>query len=667
MKPSAYSFAPADVADETTTTAAPDALQRAITLALDNLLADQQPDGHWIYELEADATIPAEYVLMVHYLGESADPTLESKIANYLRRLQNEDGGWPLFHAGAVNVSASVKAYFALKMIGDSPDATHMVKAREAIRAHGGAENSNVFTRTLLALFGIIPWRAVPVMPVEIALLPRWFPFHLSKVSYWTRTVVVPLLVLGALKPPARNPKGVGIDELFIQPPAQTGLLPKSPHQSRIWFSFFRGVDTVLRAVEPHVPKYLRQRAIDCATEFVRQRLNGEDGLGGIFPAMVNAVQMFDVLGVAPDSPEVTTARRAIDKLLIVKEQEAFCQPCLSPVWDTALMSHALLETGDVAAVQAAQRGLEWLRPLQILDTRGDWMVRRPGVRPGGWAFQYANPHYPDVDDTAVVAMAMHRVSALDPTIDYRDAVARATEWVIGMQSSNGGWGAFEAENTLRYLNHIPFADHGALLDPPTADVSARCLSMLAQLEGRPIVPGDGSAAARAMAYVLACQEDDGSWHGRWGVNYIYGTWTALCSLNAAGLRPDAPAMERAVDWLAAIQNSDGGWGEDGASYELDYRGYEPAASTPSQTAWALLGLMAAGAVDHPTVARGIALLIDQQGRDGLWCEPYYTATGFPRVFYLRYHGYSKYFPLWAMARYRNLKQQGSRTVGVGM
>jgi squalene-hopene/tetraprenyl-beta-curcumene cyclase len=667
MKSSAYSCDALDAAAETTTNAAPDALQRAITLALDTLLAGQKPDGHWIYELEADATIPAEYVLMVHYLGEPADPALESKIANYLRRIQNENGGWPLFHAGAVDLSASVKAYFALKMIGDSPDAVHMVLAREAIRAQGGAENSNVFTRTLLALFGILTWRAVPVMPVEIALLPRWFPFHLSKVSYWTRTVVVPLLVLGALKPPARNSSGVGIDELFIRPPAQIALPPKSPHQSRIWFWFFRSIDTVLRAVEPHIPRFLRRRAIDCAAEFVRERLNGEDGLGGIFPAMVNAVQMFDVLGVSPESPEVMAARRAIDKLLIVKEDEAFCQPCLSPVWDTALMSHALLETGDVAAVQAARRALEWLRPLQILDTRGDWMVRRPDVRPGGWAFQYANPHYPDVDDTAVVVMAMHRVSALDPKIDYRDAVARATEWVIGMQSSNGGWGAFEPENTLLYLNHIPFADHGALLDPPTADVSARCLSMLAQLEGRPIVPGDGSAAARAMAYVLASQEDDGSWHGRWGVNYIYGTWTALCSLNAAGLRPDASAMQRAVDWLAAIQNSDGGWGEDGASYKLDYRGYEPAASTASQTAWALLGLMAAGAVDHPAVARGIAWLIEQQGSDGLWCEPYYTATGFPRVFYLRYHGYSKYFPLWAMARYRNVKQRGGRTVGVGM
>lgn len=667
MKSSTYAFAPLDAASRTTTSTAPAGLQAAIALALRSLLADQKPDGHWIYELEADATIPAEYVLMVHYLGEQADPALESKIAKYLRRIQHEDGGWPLFHGGAVDVSASVKAYFALKMIGDSPDAPHMAKAREAIHAQGGAEASNVFTRILLALFGIIPWQAVPVMPVEITLLPRWFPFHLSKVSYWTRTVVVPLLVLGALKPRARNPKGIGIDELFIRPPAQTGLLPKSPHQSRLWFSFFRSVDTVLRVVEPHFPTRLRRRAMDRALGFVRGRLNGEDGLGGIFPAMVNAVQMFDALGMPPGSPEVAAARRAIDKLLILKEEEAFCQPCFSPVWDTALMSHALLETGDEAAVQAVRRGLEWLRPLQILDTRGDWMTCRPHVRPGGWAFQYANPHYPDVDDTAVVAMAMHRAGALDPGIDYRDAIARATEWVVGMQSSNGGWGAFDAENTSLYLNHIPFSDHGALLDPPTADVSGRCLSMLAQLEGRPVVPGDGSAAARALAYILACQENDGSWYGRWGVNYIYGTWSALCSLNAAGLGADAPAMQRATDWLLAIQNPDGGWGEDGASYKLDYRRYEPAASTSSQTAWALLGLMAAGAVDHPAVARGIGWLIDRQGADGLWREPYYTATGFPRVFYLRYHGYSKYFPLWAMARYRNLKQQGGRRVGVGM
>jgi squalene-hopene/tetraprenyl-beta-curcumene cyclase len=665
MRYSAFSYAPPAAAAPAVK--APVSLQLAIERTLEAVLADQQPDGHWIYELEADVTIPAEYVLMVHYLGEPADPALEASIANYLRRNQGLDGGWPLLHGGAFNASASVKAYFALKMIGDSPEAPHMAAARAAILAHGGAENSNVFTRTLLALYGVIPWCAVPLMPVEISLLPRWSPFHLSKVSYWTRTVVMPLLVLNALKPRARNPRSTTIDELFVGPPAAVGLLPRSPHQSRFWYTLFRGIDVQLRALESHFPPSLRQRAIARAAGYVRERLNGEHGLGGIFPAMVNAVQMFDALGVPRDSPEVATARRAIDKLFVLKADESYCQPCLSPVWDTALMCHALVETGEHAALQAAQRGLEWLRPLQILDTAGDWSVRRPRLRPGGWAFQYANPHYPDVDDTAVVVMAMHRAAALDPAADYRDAIARATEWVIGMQSRNGGWGAFEADNTKRYLNNIPFADHGALLDPPTADVSARCLSMLAQLEGRAVVPGDGSPAARALAYLLAAQENDGSWYGRWGMNYIYGTWSALCALNAAGVRTATPTVQRAVEWLVAIQNADGGWGEDGTSYKLDYEGYEPATSTPSQTAWALLGLMAAGEVDHPAVARGIAWLLERQGSDGLWPEPHYTATGFARVFYLRYHGYCRYFPLWALARYRNLRQRGSRTVGCGM
>jgi squalene-hopene/tetraprenyl-beta-curcumene cyclase len=667
MKYFTHSFAPSDLAGESNNSVVVSGLHPAITRALNALLAAQKPDGHWVYELEADATIPAEYVLMVHFLGEPADTALEAKKANYLRRIQNVDGGWPLFHGGASDVSASVKAYFALKMIGDDPDAPHMQKARAAIHACGGAETCNVFTRMLLALFGVIRWRAVPVMPVEVMLLPRWFPLHLSKVSYWTRTVVVPLLVLSALKPRARNPKNVGIDELFLGPPAQTGLRPKSPHQCRFWFSLFRSIDAVLRVVEPYSPKFLRQRAIDRAIEFVRTRGNGEDGLGAIFPAMVNAVKMYDVLGLPPDSPEVVAARRAIEKLLIVKEDEAFCQPCLSPVWDTALMSHALLETGDPVAIEAAQRGLEWLRPLQILDTHGDWVVRRPGLLPGGWAFQYANPHYPDVDDTAVVVMAMHRASMQNTKLDYQHAMDRATEWVTGMQGSDGGWGAFEPDNTQLYLNHIPFSDHGALLDPPTIDVSARCLSMLAQMHGGPIDPKESSAAGRALAYVLAGQESDGSWYGRWGINYIYGTWTALCALNAAGVGADTAPMRRAVDWLISIQNGDGGWGEDGASYKLDYQGYEPAASTASQTAWASLGLMAAGAVEHPAVARGIAWLISRQGSDGLWSEPHYTATGFARVFYLRYHGYSKYFPLWALARYRNLKQQGGSTLRLGM
>jgi squalene-hopene/tetraprenyl-beta-curcumene cyclase len=647
--------------------AAPDALETGIGHALDALLAQQKSDGHWVYELEADATIPAEYLLMVHYLGETPDLALEARIARYLRRIQNAEGGWPLFHEGRSDVSASVKAYFALKMAGDDPQAPHMARARAAIAAMGGAEASNVFTRTLLALFGVMTWQAVPMMPVEIMLLPQWFPFHLSKVSYWARTVIVPLLVLNSLRPQARNPRKIGIDELFTAPRDAVRLPSKAPHQHAGWYSLFRGADALLRAAEPVMPGALRRRAIDAAKAFVRERLNGEDGLGAIFPAMANSVMMFDVLGIPPDDPDRAVARRSIEKLLVIHGDEAYCQPCLSPVWDTALAAHALLEAGGPRATAAVGRALDWLRPLQVLDVRGDWTVRRSQVRPGGWAFQYANPHYPDVDDTAVVAAAMHRAAQAVPRErpdPNAEAVTRAIEWIVGMQSGNGGWGAFEPENTHLYLNNIPFADHGALLDPPTADVSARCLSMLCQTGD---TPEKSEPAARALRYLLAEQMPDGSWFGRWGTNYIYGTWSALCALNAAGMDRDAPPVRRAADWLAGIQNADGGWGEDGDSYKLEYRGYERAPSVASQTAWALLGLMAAGEAAHPAVARGIEYLLRMQQPDGLWREPRFTAVGFPRVFYLRYHGYARYFPLWALARYRNLQRGGKRQVAWGL
>ena len=639
-------------------------LDRHIAQATRALLDCQRPDGHWVFELEADATIPAEYVLLRHHLAEPVDAELERKIAVYLRRIQGAHGGWPLFHEGALNVSASVKAYFALKMIGDSIDAPHMVRAREAIRSHGGAGGSNVFTKLLLALYGFIPWRAVPAMPVEIMLLPKWFPFHLDKISYWSRTVIVPLLVLMAKKPRARNPKGVRIDELFLDPPEMLGPAPKAAQQNAGWFAFFRGVDILLHAGEPLFPKRVRQRAIDRAVEWVEERLNGEDGLGAIYPAMANSVMMYDALGFPESHPQRAIARKSVEKLLVVQPHEAYCQPCVSPIWDTGLVTHALLETGDAEAQRSAAKGLAWLEPQQILDVKGDWVVRRPDLRPGGWAFQYANPHYPDVDDTAVVAMAMDRAQGVDPRIDHKQAIARAREWIVGMQSKNGAWGAFDADNEYYYLNHIPFADHGALLDPPTDDVTARCVSMLAQL-GETV--DRSPAVAHAVEFMKGSQLPEGSWFGRWGMNYIYGTWSVLCALNAAGVDHASPMMRKAADWLISIQNADGGWGEDGASYKLDYKGYEPAPSTASQTAWALLGLMATGDIEHPAVERGIKYLAQTQGADGLWEEARYTAVGFPRVFYLRYHGYRKFFPLWALARYRNLTARNDRTVRFGM
>ncbi len=630
-------------------------LNHSIERANSALLNHQGKDGHWVFELEADATIPAEYILLEHYL-DRIDPALQARMGVYLRDIQGADGGWPLFQDGAANLSTSVKAYFALKAVGDLPDAPHMVRARQCILAMGGAERSNVFTRIQLALFGQVPWAAVPVMPVEIMHLPRWFFFHLSKVSYWSRTVVVPLLVLMALRPRARNPHGIDIAELFCTPPDQVRDWIRGPYRSA-WGHVFKAVDRLVRPLERFLSKRGRQRAIDAAVAFVVERLNGEDGLGAIYPAMANSVMMFDVLGYPADHPLAVTAWGSVRKLLVDGERRAYCQPCLSPIWDTSLAGHAVAEaTGGLTP--SLTGACDWLAARQIRTVQGDWApYAKKGTPPGGWAFQYNNDHYPDVDDTAVVAMLLHRSG--DPA--YDQAVALARDWVLGMQSTNGGWGAFDVDNNHTFLNHIPFADHGALLDPPTADVTARCLSFLAQIG----LGSDEPALARAIAYLRQEQEKDGSWFGRWGTNYIYGTWSVLCALNAAGLPHDDPAITSAVAWLLAHQRADGGWGEDEESYgEAPPGQYKM--STPSQTAWAVLGLMAAGEADHPAVAQGIEFLQRTQRDDGEWEEQAFTAVGFPRVFYLRYHGYRLFFPLLALSRYRNLVTGNSRRVNVG-
>ena len=628
---------------------AADPLDFAIDRAVSALRDEQAPEGYWCYELEADATIPAEYVLMMHYMGE-IDTGLEAKIGRYLRARQDDSGGWPLYPGGDLDVSCTVKVYFALKLIGDDPEAPHMRRAREAVIARGGGVKANVFTHITLALFGEIPWRGVPFIPVEIMLLPEWFPFHIRKVSYWSRTVMVPLFVLSTLKVTAANPRGVTVRELFTT----------DPEREREYFSFrsplnrlFFVLDRCGRALEPFVPRFVRRRALARAERFVAERLNGDHGLGGIFPAMVNALEMFRALGYPADHSCRAQCKRALERFLVDRGHEAYCQPCRSPVWDTGLASLALQEAAGDAADPDVLRGLDWLRERQLLDEPGDWRRTRPHLRGGGWAFEFRNDHYPDIDDTPVIAWAMHRSG--EPR--YAEAVERAAEWILGMQSSNGGWASFEVDNTHAYLNEIPFADHGALLDPPTADVTARCVTFLARLD-RDRFAG---AVDAGVAYLRAEQESDGSWFGRWGTNYVYGTWSVLTAfaqvLDPAD--PADPAIRRGAEWLRSRQREDGGWGEDNLTYFDPSIAGTGARSTAFQTAWALLGLIEAGEGDSEAVRRGVYFLLGRQEPDGWWRDPEFTAPGFPRVFYLKYYGYTRYFPLWALARYR--RSRGSR------
>ncbi len=481
-------------------------------------------------------------------------------------------------------------------------------------------------------------------------MLPRWFPFHLSKVSYWSRAVMVPLAILCSLRARAKNPTGRDIRELFTTPPEEEREYFKV--RSRLHRTFLK-VERTVRWFEPLLARALRKRALKRAEAWFVERLNGEDGLGAIFPAMVNAYESLAVLGYSADHPLRMRARDALRKLLVVRRDDAYCQPCLSPVWDTAITSLALQESDprreDEVVQDALLRGHVWLLKNQILSGPADWRQTRPDLRPGGWAFEYANPHYPDLDDTSMVLWALQ---GADPE-RFAESIDRGAEWLAGMQSRDGGFASFDADNTHDYLNHIPFADHGALLDPPTADVTARCVTAFARVGHDRYAPHQ----RRALAFLWADQEESGAWFGRWGTNYVYGTWSVLAMLDS--LPPgqvEADRVRRAVDWLKSVQREDGGWGESNDSYADPTQAGRAERSTSFQTAWALLALMAAGEGDSDVVRRGVQHLLATQGEDGLWDDPEYTAPGFPRVFYLRYHGYRAYFPLWALARYRNLR-----------
>ena len=586
-------------------------LDRAIQLATTALLGFQHPDGYWCFELEADCTIPAEYILMMHYLAE-IDDRLQGKLAAYLRAHQGEDGGWPLYYDGPAEISCSVKAYYALKLAGDGPQLPHMVKARETILRLGGASRTNVFTRILLAIFEQVPWRAVPFLPVECVLLPRWFPFHLLRVSYWSRTVMVPLFVLYTLKARAQNPKQVSIRELFIA----------HPWQERDYFRVHSSLSRTLLLLDrmglrlnPWVPRGLRRRAMKKAEAWIIERLNGAGGLGAIFPAMVNAYEALGLLGYPVDHPLRVMERRAIEDLLVVNDDSAYCQPCVSPVWDTAWACIALQQVANERSHKAVKKAFHWLAEKQLLEEPQDWQLSRPKVRSGGWPFQFKNSHYPDLDDTAAVAYAMDRSG--DKIFD--NTVQRAAEWICGMQSKNGGFGSFDADNDHTYLNEIPFADHGALLDPPTEDVSGRCLMLLARLVTSPQCQ---SVKKKCLDYLFRSQEPDGPWYGRWGTNYIYGTWSVPAGFEEAGIGREHQAVRRAAAWLENVQRADGGWGEGCDTYFDPSKRGRGERSSSFHTAWALLGLMSSGKVLSDSVARGIDFLLARQQPTGLWSDP---------------------------------------------
>ncbi len=625
-----------------------DSLSKAINQAATELIERQDISGWWRFDLEADATIPSEYILLQHFMG-TVDTERESRLVDYLHSRQMADGSWPLYHAGPGNISATVKAYFALKVAGEDPTTEVMKKARQWVLTHGGAENANVFTRFTLAMFSQAPWRIVPCMPMEIIFLPHWFFFSLSKVSYWSRCVIIPLLILYALRPVFTLKPEQNITELFLSPPQKLKNLDKFVKGKPLKNAFIV-LDWCLKKIESLSPNWLRQRAIDKAEAWTREHMSGEGGIGGIYPAMANAVTALSLLGYDENDPDMKRGLQAIEDLVIDEDDESYVQPCVSPIWDTCLSISALSEADLKIDHHSFKSAVNWLFDKQVF-IRGDWKSKAPDLDCGGWAFQFENDFYPDVDDTCSVVMAMLRIGVQNNPDKLR-RIAQAVNWVIGMQNSDGGWGAFDIDNHYEYLNSIPFADHGALVDPSTADLTGRCIEMLAMLGYDRSFP----PIARGLQFLQQDQHETGAWFGRWGVNYIYGTWSVLIGLGILGEDSSQPYIRKAIDWLNSVQNSDGGWGEDCNSYddpELRGRGK----STASQTAWALLGLMAVGEVNSANVERGIHYLLRNQETNGAWKESLYSGTGFPRVFYLRYHGYSHYFPLWALSVYRNVRQ----------
>ncbi len=621
-------------------------VDRAIGGAVDWLLRRQYPEGYWWGELESNVTITAEHLFLTHILGIGSQDLWE-KIARYILSEQRPEGFWANWYGGPGDLSTTVEAYLALKMAGVDPQSPPLQRAREWILARGGVEKTRVFTKIWLAMLGEWPWEATPMLLPELVLLPHWFPVNLYSFASWARGTILPLAILRVLKPVWPLPSQARVDELFPRGRANASL--SLPGKRGAWGRFFSGVDKLLRAYERRPSRALRELALKRAEAWIVERQEADGCWGGIQPPWVYSLLALYALGHAVESPVLARGIAGFARYAIEDERGFRLQSCISPVWDTGLSLLALAEAGLPGDHPALVRAGMWLLSQQIF-VGGDWQVRC-SARPGGWAFEFDNDRYPDTDDTAVVLLALLGVEL--PERAKRLALARGLEWLLGMQSKNGGWAAFDRNNTKTFLREIPFADFGELLDPPSADVTGHVVELLGRLgHRRGFKPLD-----RAVRYLLAEQEEDGSWYGRWGVNHLYGTGAVLPALRAIEFPMDDPRVGRAVEFLLSHQNADGGWGEDILSYHrTELRGRGP--SAPSQTAWALLGLIAAGEARSEATARGVAYLLSAQRPDGTWDEPYFTGTGFPTDFMIRYHLYRHYFPLLALGRYRKAVEE---------
>jgi len=644
-------------------------VESAIHKSRDFLLSLQHPEGHWSGELEADSMLEADYIFL-HTLLESGDPGRLHRALVEMLRYQNEDGSWSLYPGGPGNISLSVKCYFSAKLMGIPADDPRLVKCREWILAHGGVVACNTFTKMYLCALGQYDYDAVPAIPPEIVLFPKWFYFNIYEISAWSRSILVPLAIIYAKKPFKKIPREQNIDELFVGGRANSILRLRMNRKSIFsWRNFFLICDRLMHLSEAVHIRPLRKLALKHAEKWMLERLEMSDGLGAIYPAMLNAIIALRCLGYSEDDPQVIRARDEFEKLGVEEPPTADfpeptfrMQPCMSPVWDTGQVVYALGEAGVPRNHPALVRAADWLLSKEVRH-KGDWTVKVPNTEPGGWYFEYNNEFYPDTDDTAQVLLALSKVD--NPRERYQhQVVQRAIDWEFAMQCRKGGWGSFDKDNTKMIFQHIPFADHNAMLDPPTVDITGRMIEMLAAYG----YTRKDKRIQKAIDFILSEQEPDGSWFGRWGVNYLYGTFLVLRGLEAIGFDQHEPQVQQGAEWIRMVQNPDGGWGESCDTYDdPNTRGI--GASTPSQTAWALLGLFAAGDDRSDSIAKGIRWLLTHQDETGTWDEStgagvarqaLYTGTGFPRVFYLAYHGYRHYFPLLALTTYKRAMERAA-------